>query len=46
MRLDCKSDMLMDYFDMLENRVSYKKWFFDLAVDDKHKLLHYSFDSV
>lgn len=42
-----EQDVLTDYFEELEDRLQYKKWYFghyhvDLAVDDKHSVMYYS----
>ena len=41
-----EADVLTDYFDTIEEKVSYKRWFFghyhmDREVDEKHTLLYY-----
>ena len=40
-----EQDILTNYFDMLEDKLSFKRWYFghyhdDFDVDDKHTLLY------
>lgn len=44
-------DVLTNYFDMLEDRLQFKKWYFghyhnDFCVDDKHILMYHSIEKL
>lgn len=45
------TDRLTDYFDMLEKKLSYKRWYFghyhdDMKIGDRHMLLYYGIVKV
>lgn len=44
-------DILTDYFEELEDKLQYKRWFCghyhkDVCIDDKHRILYYNFVKV